>query len=262
MGLFCAQCGERRLADDELTWRAQLGQVFSGLFSLDSRLLRTLASLVCKPGDLAVQYCRGARVRWVRPVQVFLLANVTYFLVQPWIDFSAFPATLKLQLERQPYSRWLRPVVAAHLERTGLSYEEYARLFDAAVANLARTLLFLLVPVTGALLHLIARRHGRKPIEALVLATHYIAAQLLVVHVLLLGLVYLAMRYGGLRYFEFAGLLVNLLLISLWILFAWRRFYRASWLRSSLAAVLVAFCWIPTLFGYRWTLFWVTYWLV
>jgi hypothetical protein len=195
-------------------------------------------------------------------VQVFLLANVVYFLVQPWIDFSAFPATLKLQLERQPYSRWLRPVIAAHLERTGLAYEDYARAFDAAVADLARTLLFLLVPMTAALMHLIARRHGRQPIEALVLATHYIAAQLLVVHVLLLGLVHVAMRYGGLRYFEFAGFLVNLLLIALWILLAWRRFYGASWLRSGLAAVLVALCWIPTLFVYRWSLFWLTYWLV
>jgi hypothetical protein len=259
---FCARCGERQLAADELSWRAQSGQLLGGLFNLDGRLWRTLRSLVFAPGRLAVDYCRGARVRWMRPVQVFLLANVVYFLVQPRIRFNAFPATLELQLERQSYSAWLRPFVEARLAESGLTRAEYAVLFDAAVGDLARSLLILLVPLTALAMHAVALGRGRRLIEHVVLATHYVSAQLLVVHVLLIGAVSFTIERGWRGYDEGAGMLVNLVLVGVWILFAWRRFHRASWRRSALAAALVALAWIPTVIGYRFALFWLTYWTV
>lgn len=259
---FCGQCGERQLVADELSWRAQLGQLLGGLFSLDSRLWRTLLSLVFQPGRLAVDYCRGARVRWMRPVQIILLANLVYFLVQPRLRFNAFPATLDMQLERQSYSGLLRPFVDARLTERGLSREEYAVVFDAAVGDLARTLLILLVPVTALVMHAVARGRGRRLIEHVVLATHYVSAQLLVVHVLLLGFASFAIQRGWSGYGEEAGMLANLLLLAAWVFFAWRRFHRAAWWRCALAACLVALAWIPTVLGYRFTLFWLTHWTV
>jgi len=259
---FCAQCGERQLVADELSWRSQSSQLLGGLFSLDGRLWRTLRSLVFAPGRLAVDYCRGARVRWMRPVQIILLANLVYFLVQPRLRFNAFPATLDLQLQRQPYSAWLRPFVETRLAESGLTRVEYAALFDAAVGDLARTLLILLVPVTALVMHAVALGRGRRLIEHVVLATHYVSAQLLVVHVLLLGAVSFAIRRGWSGYGEEAGMLTNLLLLWLWLLLAWRRFHRESWWRSALAAAVIALAWIPTVIGYRFTLFWLTFWTV
>lgn len=247
---------------DELSWRSQLGQLLGGLFNLDGRLWRTLRSLVFAPGRLAVDYCRGARVRWMRPVQVFLLANVVYFLVQPRIRFNAFPATLELQLEQQPYSAWLRPFVEARLTESGLTRAEYAASFDAAVGDLARTLLMLLVPLTALAMHAVALGRGRRLIEHVVLAAHYVSAQLLVVHVLLLSFVSFAIGRGWSGYGEEPAMFANLLVMWAWLLVAWRRFHRASWRRSALAAALVALAWIPTVIGYRFALFWLTYWTI
>lgn len=259
---FCGQCGERQRAADELSWRWLIGQVFGGLFSLDGRLWRTLGSLVFQPGRLAVDYCRGVTNRWMPPVQTFLLANLVYFLVQPLLYFNAFPATLALQIERQAYSKWLQPIVEARLTERGMARAEYAEIFDAAVGDLARTLLILLVPVTSLVMHLVARGRGRRWIEHAVLATHCLAAHLLVVHVLLLGVVSVAIQSGWQGYGEGAGMLVNLLLLAAWSLFAWRRFHRTSWWRCAVAAALIAIAWIPTIVVYRFALFWVTYWWV
>jgi Protein of unknown function (DUF3667) len=262
VGGFCCQCGERRFSGEELTWRAQFGQLLGGLFSLDGRLWRTLGSLVFAPGRLTVRYCNGERVRWMRPVQIFLRVNVLYILVQPHRCFNALPSTLELQLERQPYSGWIRPVVEARLAERGMSRTEYAALFDVAVGDLARTLLILLVPLTGLVMHLVALGRKRSLLEHGVLATHYLSAQLLAVHVVLLSAVSVALDQGWQAYTEGRSMLVHVLLLALWLTIAWRRLHQTTWWRSALAAILIALAWIPTLVGYRLTLFWLTYWTV
>lgn len=262
LGSYCSQCGERRLVADELTWRAWFGQLLGGLFNLDGRLWRTLASLVFVPGQLAVRYCRGERVRWMRPVQLFLLVNLIYFLVQPHLGFNAFRTTLELQIERQSYSQWIRPLVEARIAARGVAPAEYATAFNALVGDLARLLLVLLIPLTALCMHLVAGGGGRRLLEHMVLATHYVAGQLLVFHVLLLAAVSVGMHRGWLRYEENLGMLTNLLLLVVWLTFAWRRFHGTSWVRAVVAAMLLAFAWVPTLLGYRLALFWLTYWLV
>lgn len=259
---FCGRCGERQQASDELTWRAQLGHVLGGLFNLDGRLWRSLRVLVFEPGRLAVDYCRGARTRWMRPMQLLLLANVAYFVVQPHLLFNAFPSTLDLQLERNVYSSWLRPIVEARLDELGWTREAYARAFDANVGDLARTLLILLVPLTAVVMQLVALGRGRRLIEHVVLATHLLSAHLLVVHVLLVGLVSAGLRNGWIHYSEDVGMIANLALLALWLLFAWRRFHRAGWRRSALAATVITLSWVPTIIAYRFALFWISYWTV
>jgi len=262
LGSYCSQCGERRLAADELTWRAQFSQLLGGLFNLDGRLWRTLASLVFVPGQLAVRYCRGERVHWMRPVQTFLLVNLIYFLVQPHLGFNAFRSTLELQIQRQSYSAWLRPLVEARIAARGVSAAEYSMAFNALVGDLARLLLVMLIPLTALCMHLVAGGRGRRLLEHVVLATHYVSAQLLMFHVVLLAAISIGMRWGWLHYQENVGMFVNLLLIAVWLTFAWRRFHGTTWARAVVAAILLAFAWMPTLLGYRLALFWVTYWLV
>jgi len=261
VGAYCAQCGERVLAAEELTLRAQLMQLLNGLFSLDGRVARSLVALVTRPGLLAFEYCRGARVRYMRPIQLFLLANVVYFLLQPYTGFNTFRSTLALQLERQVYSRPLAELVRARLASSGETFADFATRFDAAADTYARSLLFLLAPALALALSLVQLpRSKRTFVEHLVLATSFLSFVLVFVFVVLLGaLSALSARWPSLDR-DTAGGVLGQFAVFTWWYFALRCFYGNGRGRSALQAVALSALIQPIVLGYRYALFWITYW--
>ncbi len=77
---FCAQCGQEQ-RDVIPTMRSLLGQFFDDFLSLDSKLARTLALLVRRPGELTKEYLRGRQTRYVRPLRLYLLSSLFFFLL-------------------------------------------------------------------------------------------------------------------------------------------------------------------------------------
>lgn len=77
---YCAQCGQVQ-RDVIPTVRALLGQFFDDFLSLDSKLARTLALLVRRPGALTAEYLRGRQTRYVRPLRLYLLSSLFFFLL-------------------------------------------------------------------------------------------------------------------------------------------------------------------------------------
>ncbi len=262
-GEFCGACGERLLGDDELTLRSQLEQLFTGLFTVDGRVMRTLASLALRPGALAFDYCRGARVKHLKPVQVFLLANVAYFLLQPYTGFNTFRSTLTLQIEQQLYSERLAALVRARLAASGESMLDFAARFDLRADAYARSLLILLAPLFAAALWAFDRRARRRTfIEALVLATHYVAFSLIYIYIVALGVLRACFRLGLPSYGELTSNLVTLPILVLWFTLAIKRFYAASSPTALLSAAALTLLIYPIVTLYRFALFWITFWSV
>lgn len=85
-GPFCHECGQeasRRL--DSL--RSFLGHGVSGLLHLDGLTLRSVRDLLFRPGKLTADFLAGHRVRYVQPVQLYLLAAALFFLVNSYHPF-------------------------------------------------------------------------------------------------------------------------------------------------------------------------------
>jgi len=65
------------------------GDFFDSVFSLDTRLPRTLWPLFARPGYLTCEYFAGRRVRYVSPVRLFVfLTIVTFFIAQLTVSFG------------------------------------------------------------------------------------------------------------------------------------------------------------------------------
>ncbi len=79
-GPYCAACGQRVL-DLDRPLRDLLGEWASSVAAFDSRLLRTLWPLVCRPGFLTAEYLAGRRVRHVHPLKLYLAISLVAFLV-------------------------------------------------------------------------------------------------------------------------------------------------------------------------------------
>jgi hypothetical protein len=87
LGPYCHACGQptkhfiRHIP-------SVLKDLLDGLFSIDSRILRTLAVLLFRPGRLTMEYVAGRRARYTPPLQLYLIISVAMFLVLSWVTVA------------------------------------------------------------------------------------------------------------------------------------------------------------------------------
>ena len=77
-GQYCAVCGQRSRARMITLWQL-LREVSEVLTTLDSRLWRTLITLLFRPGRLTADYLKGRRARYAPPLRLFLGASIVFF---------------------------------------------------------------------------------------------------------------------------------------------------------------------------------------
>jgi hypothetical protein len=78
VGKYCSRCGQKDV-DLHPTVRELASDLVGEIFSLDTRLLRTVVPLVFRPGALTRDYLAGRRVRFVSPLKVYLIAALLFF---------------------------------------------------------------------------------------------------------------------------------------------------------------------------------------
>jgi hypothetical protein len=115
---YCGACGQRMDAPVHTLWHfSQLAA--EDLTHADSRLWRTLAALLFKPGFLTGEFLAGRRARYLPPVRLYLVLSVAFFLfaaaVQPR-DFTV----VKIDGKHPANSRVIDPVKDKDLPESGL----------------------------------------------------------------------------------------------------------------------------------------------
>jgi len=78
-GRYCSACGQRREPPVHSLWHfTRLAT--EDLTHADSRLWRTLAALLFKPGYLTAQFLAGRRTSFLPPVRLYLVLSVVFFV--------------------------------------------------------------------------------------------------------------------------------------------------------------------------------------
>ncbi len=77
-GGFCGACGQNSRSYLRAT-REIVGEVLSEVFDLDSRLGRTLKSLLLRPGHLSREFASDRRARYVSPVRLYIVVSLVFF---------------------------------------------------------------------------------------------------------------------------------------------------------------------------------------
>ncbi len=193
---FCPTCGETRMRPRDLTLRDLLDQIVEAFVSIDAKLLRTLRAVLFKPGALTIAYLEGRRKSYIKPLQLFLVANLLFFGMQSLTHQNIFSTPFASHLNGQDWSPFAQDLVARRLAATGRTMEAYAPVFDRAILLNAKSLIFLMALFFTALLPFLFRRGGRLFVGHAVFALHLYAFLLFVfcaalaiaeVHVLLGG---------------------------------------------------------------------------
>ena len=77
-GLFCAQCGQKN-DDYRRSIFSLVKEFITSITAIESRIWRTWATLIFKPGKVARQFANGRRAYWSSPIRVYLAMSILLF---------------------------------------------------------------------------------------------------------------------------------------------------------------------------------------
>ena len=82
---YCPNCAQAN-STKKITIKDYLDEFFGTIISYDSRLLRTLSTLLIQPGKITKSYIDGKRISYTNPFRFLLSLAIIYFLI---INFSS-----------------------------------------------------------------------------------------------------------------------------------------------------------------------------
>jgi hypothetical protein len=185
---YCAACGQRHVTPQHFTARSFFHELLGEFVSLDGRFWLTLWTLVRHPGKLAREYFDGRGARYMRPLNLFLLLNLVFFVIQPHTGLLQWHLRSYLRnipdAPRLVEQKRLARAEAAEADRRKRgataagpkveSMEIFEANFEATLQNLKKSMLLLAIPIFAVVL---AALYGTKHriAEHLIFSTHFYA---------------------------------------------------------------------------------------
>lgn len=84
-GAYCPTCGQK-VTPLQQPIHHFLGEAAVEYFGIDGRLWTSLKLLLLKPGELTREYLAGRRVRYLRPLRIYLSATLAFFFLLALLD--------------------------------------------------------------------------------------------------------------------------------------------------------------------------------
>ncbi len=201
-GAFCHACGEKRLDRHDYSFAHFAEHAVDTVTHFDVKVVRGAWSLLRRPGAMTADLLAGRRVPWPKPLQLFLIVNILFFVASGVFQARIFDTKLQSHISptSQRYGEFAQSMVARRVAERGTSADAYAEPFDAKGHTLAKSLVFLLIPLAASVLALLNAGKRRYVLEHVLVATHVMTGVLLllvVVLALLVGVALIGIREGG-----------------------------------------------------------------
>jgi hypothetical protein len=262
-GHYCNVCGEKVILPKDRSFKAVVRDV-KETFSMNNRFFRTLRLIMVSPGFVSREYASGRRVGYYRPLQLFFVLNLIYFLFPV---LQLFNASLRTQMYYLIHSAWIRPQVVEHVVREGMSLEGFTLLYNEKSIALAKLLIIVFVALASLPLSLIFHKRNRYFNDHLTLSVELAVFNLLVNAVLLTGLllgVHALFKWGNNDWQSYLNeTTLSAIFIGTNLYFMYRAagtFYGQKGVLRILKSVLGIVGLFAALEAYRLLLFYVTFW--
>ncbi|HEU4630386.1 MAG TPA: DUF3667 domain-containing protein [Gemmatimonadaceae bacterium] len=204
-GPYCGQCGQAQRDHLRTSLRELAHEGLEELAAWDAKIFTSLRRLLFAPGFLTAEYLAGRRVRYLRPLRLYLTTSVVFFLLFSFLpgggvqvgggSLSAGGGMVRIGATELPRAtgdsagtlgatglQGARPV-----DSTGVSFErdlerrfarldslssgERRRIAEGAQRTLPKAV-FAMVPLFALLLHALHARRGWHYAEHLIFALH------------------------------------------------------------------------------------------
>lgn len=265
-GLYCNRCGEKVLAAEDRSFKTWLTNFNITNAVLDNKFIKTLFLIIRKPGFFSKEYAEGRRVNYMRPMQLFFILNVIYFLF-PLVQL--FNTSLNTQMHLRSHSHLVRSMVNEKIAEEGYSYQGYSLMYNEKSTSLAKLLVILFVLCAAAPLAIIFAKRSRYFSDHLTVSLE-LAIFNLAMNTLFLSLLLIIINKlihwthtGWERYLDDTTLTIIFVMTNAYFMFsAGRTFYNERGFRLIIKVVLGLLGLFIALEAYRIILFLVTFWLL
>jgi len=176
LGPHCSLCGQKHEPQPPTVGHL-LGETFESITHADSRLWRTLGTLLARPGELTRQWFAGHRASYLPPIRLYLVLSVAFFLM---VALSAGrPGVMDDELNingecsRLQYNGPFPSTVAPKLREAceKVQREGFGSYQGAFFRNLPKAM-FVLLPLVAAFMLLLYWRPRRLYVEHLLHLVH------------------------------------------------------------------------------------------
>jgi hypothetical protein len=190
---YCAACGQRRITAHDLTFAEFMRDTVHEFTSLDGRLWATLRALLMHPGLLAREYFAGRGSRYMKPLSLFVLLNLVFFIIQPhtglltysFNNYTNYDGDVAARLQDAANAVRIDRAVSREARRVARGLPAQAAVvespdvfrahFDDALQDLKKSMLLVSIPVFALAMLLLYATNGRRYAEHLVFSVHVYA---------------------------------------------------------------------------------------
>jgi len=158
IGSYCNLCGEKVITHKDRSFHTFLSNVLIAITFADNRFIKTLWLTIKNPGFLSKEYANGRRVNYIRPLQLFFILNLIYFLFPA---LQLFNSSLRTQMNYLFHSELVREIVIQRLAHDRMTYGGFELIYDAKTVGLAKMLIIVFVTLAAIPLSLIFRKKNR-----------------------------------------------------------------------------------------------------
>jgi hypothetical protein len=269
-GQFCSNCGEREVTYRDYSLQHYGREIVAAATLLESKVFRSVWLVLRRPGYLSSEYFNGRRVRYMKPLQLFVFLNVLYYFSITLFYATTFTTPLATQLHMNNYyPAYASARVEQKLQTENITYQALELKYNARTGVLSKTLIFLLIPIFALLFYALFFKKRKYLVEHVVGATHFWAFNLLLLGVILpVVTIALLWLFGALHipvsYLTDDGVASAFLQICIaaYLFLMLRRFYRITIWYGALTASVIAWSFFHIVWLYRFFLFEITLSLV
>lgn len=79
-GHFCPHCGQS-VRDLDMPFKVLVLDIMANMWAFDTRVFKTLKSLIFKPGEMASDFVVGKRERYMPPFRIYIFVSIILFLL-------------------------------------------------------------------------------------------------------------------------------------------------------------------------------------
>lgn len=264
-GNYCSHCGEKLLKESDYSLKKFSEHSIDMFTHVDSKFLKSFKYLLFRPGFLTLEYWRGVRVKYAKPLQIFIVVNAAFYLISHTImSINVFKTPLYNHTVYGFYSEYAKELVKERLVERGVTLNDYAINFNITAENLSKSLIILLVPLFALLSWMLFYKWKKYFIQHLIKSLHFYSFILIIV-VLMQGFAEL-LRFIGFESFLNASAfdqlygIVGLVMIATYLWSCFAKLYPGlkKWLYIPVILIfLVEFAF--SLSFYRFILFLITF---
>lgn len=143
-GKFCNICGEKVYTEKDKSVNHILGEGLHFLTHFEGTFFKTLKTIFTKPGQLSLDYCKGIRKKYFKPLSFFLMLVILYLLFPV---FEGLNMRLYYHLQHRLYGEYATDEILHILKEKNITEQVLADSFHRAGEKISKFLLFIVIPV-------------------------------------------------------------------------------------------------------------------